>query len=80
MPAGCDHEPSRGEARGAAVGLEEVIVTAAAIGLPTPRHRGRASRRDRLAGLPLDRNFREIVLLAPGATPSFYGTTSTGTG
>jgi len=57
-----------------AVQLAEVTVTAEAVGFD-PRSTAQRILLDasRLDALPLERNFREIMLLAPSAIPSFLG-------
>jgi len=64
-----------------AVQLPEVTVTAAAVGFD-PRNTAQRIILDasRLDALPLERNFREIMLLASSAIPSFLGTGGAGAG
>lgn len=64
-----------------AVQLEELTVTAEAAGFD-PRNTAQRIllEASRLDALPLERNFRELMLLAPSAIPSFLGSGGAGAG
>lgn len=64
-----------------AVQLAELVVTAQAAGYdPTSTAQRIVLDASRLSSLPLERNFRDIMLLASSAIPSFLGSGGTGAG